>query len=86
MRKDITILGQMLQTFSRYEFGKAVKEAKTEHHARGFSSWKRHFGHVTVTADPFNQVWLKIIKEPGTRQFAPPYPRPLSSLPLGVLK
>jgi len=32
----------MLQTFSRYEFGKAVKEAKTERHARGFSSWN-HF-------------------------------------------
>lgn len=42
MRENITILGQMLQTFSRYEFGKAVKEAKTERHARGFSSWS-HF-------------------------------------------
>lgn len=42
MRKDITILGQMLQIFSRYEFGKAVKETKTERHARGFSSWS-HF-------------------------------------------
>lgn len=42
MRKDVTILGQMLQIFSRYEFGKAVKEAKTERHARGFSSWS-HF-------------------------------------------
>jgi hypothetical protein len=29
----------MLQTFSRYEFGKAAKEAKTERHAGGFSSW-----------------------------------------------
>lgn len=42
MRKNITILGQMLQTFSRYEFGKAVKETNTERHARGFSSWS-HF-------------------------------------------
>jgi len=32
----------MLQTFSRYEFEKAVKETKTERHARGFSSWN-HF-------------------------------------------
>ena len=32
----------MLQTFSRYEFGKAVTEAKTERLARGFSSWS-HF-------------------------------------------
>ncbi|OGD22174.1 MAG: hypothetical protein A2W03_09795 [Candidatus Aminicenantes bacterium RBG_16_63_16] len=42
MPKDITILGQVLQTYSRYEFGKAVKEAKTERNARGFSSWS-HF-------------------------------------------
>ena len=39
MRKNLTILGQMLQTFSRYEFAKAVKETKTERHSRGFSSW-----------------------------------------------
>ena len=39
MRKNITILGQMLQTFPRYEFAKAVNETKTERHARGFSSW-----------------------------------------------
>ena len=32
----------MLQLFSRYEFAKAVKETKTERHARGFSSWS-HF-------------------------------------------
>jgi len=37
-----TILGQMLQMFSRFEFQKAVKETKTEYHARGFSSWN-HF-------------------------------------------
>ena len=23
---------------------------------------KRHFGHVTDISDPFNKVWLKIIK------------------------
>jgi len=37
-----TILGQMLQMFSRFEFQKAVKQAKTEYHAHGFSSWT-HF-------------------------------------------
>src|SRR3990167_5107478 len=37
-----TILGQMLQMFPRYEFEKAVKETKTEYHARGFKSWN-HF-------------------------------------------
>jgi len=42
LRKNNTILGQMLQLFSRYEFAKAVKEAKTEWHSRGFSSWS-HF-------------------------------------------
>jgi hypothetical protein len=31
---------------------------------------ERHFGHLTVTTDPFNQVWLKIIKESRKRQFA----------------
>lgn len=37
-----TILGQMLQMFSRFEFQKAVSETKAEYHARGFSSWN-HF-------------------------------------------
>lgn len=37
-----TILGQMLQMFSRFEFQKAVKETKTEYHSRGLSSWN-HF-------------------------------------------
>ena len=36
------IFGQMLQMFSRFEFQKAVKETKTEYHARGFRSWN-HF-------------------------------------------
>lgn len=37
-----TLIGQMLQLFSRFEFDKAVSETKTEYHARGFSSWN-HF-------------------------------------------
>ena len=37
-----TIFGQMLKMFSRFEFQKAVKETKTEYHARGFRSWN-HF-------------------------------------------
>jgi len=37
-----TIFAQMLQMFSRFEFQKAVKETKTEYHARGFRSWN-HF-------------------------------------------
>ncbi|MFH1318261.1 MAG: IS4 family transposase [Candidatus Omnitrophota bacterium] len=37
-----TILGQIMQMFSRLEFQHAVKETKTEYHARGFSSWN-HF-------------------------------------------
>lgn len=37
-----TVMGQMIQMFSRFEFQKAVKEAGTEYHARGFSSWN-HF-------------------------------------------
>lgn len=42
MNKNGTLLGQMLQMFSRYEFQKYVKETKTEYHSRGFSSWS-HF-------------------------------------------
>ena len=37
-----TVMGQMIQMFSRFEFQKAVKAAGTEYHARGFSSWN-HF-------------------------------------------
>lgn len=37
-----TVIGQMVQMFSRFEFQKAVKEVGTEYHARGFSSWN-HF-------------------------------------------
>ena len=42
MSKHHTLLGQMLQMFPRYEFQRFVSEAKTEYHARGFSSWN-HF-------------------------------------------
>jgi len=37
-----TVIGQIIQMFSRFEFQKAVKAAGTEYHARGFSSWN-HF-------------------------------------------
>ena len=42
MAHQHTILGQMLQMFSRFEFQKAVKQTKTEYRAHGFSSWT-HF-------------------------------------------
>lgn len=37
-----TLIGQLMQMFSRLEFQRAVKETKTEYHARGFTSWN-HF-------------------------------------------
>lgn len=42
MANHHTLLGQMLQMFSGFEFQKAVSETKTEYHSRGFSSWN-HF-------------------------------------------
>ena len=45
MHHNNTIIGQMLQMFPRYEFQKAVSEAKAEYHARGFSSWN-HFASM----------------------------------------
>jgi len=39
MNKYNTILGQMLDIISRSHFQKRVKEFKTEHGAKGFSSW-----------------------------------------------
>jgi len=42
MGHNHTIMGQMLQMFSRFDFQKVVKETKTEYHARGFRSWN-HF-------------------------------------------
>ena len=38
----ITILGQMLKMFPRYQFQEAVLETGAEYHARGFTSWN-HF-------------------------------------------
>ncbi len=37
-----TLIGQLMQIFPRLEFQSAVKEAGTEYHARGFTSWN-HF-------------------------------------------
>jgi hypothetical protein len=42
MSHNHTILGQMLQMISRFEFQKAVNKTQTEYHARGFRSWN-HF-------------------------------------------
>lgn len=42
MSYNHTLLGQMLQVFSRLDFQKAVTSTKAEYHARGFSSWN-HF-------------------------------------------
>ena len=42
MSHNHTILGQMLQMISRFQFQKAVNETQTEYHARGFRSWN-HF-------------------------------------------
>ena len=39
MNKYNTILGQMLDLISRSHFQKQVKKYKTEHGAKGFSSW-----------------------------------------------
>lgn len=42
MSNNSTIIGQLLQMISRYEFQNAVSETKSEYHSRGFSSWN-HF-------------------------------------------
>lgn len=42
MSYNNTIIGQLLQMFSRLEFQNIVSETKSEYHARGFSSWN-HF-------------------------------------------
>jgi len=42
MNHHHTLLGQMLQMFSRFEFQKAVFETGAEYHSRGFTSWN-HF-------------------------------------------
>ena len=42
MSHHSTIIGQMLQLFSRHEFQKLVSQTKSERHAKSFSSWN-HF-------------------------------------------
>ena len=42
MSHNNTIMGQMLQLFSRHEFQKLVSETKSEYYAKSFSSWN-HF-------------------------------------------
>ncbi|MBF0385428.1 MAG: DUF4372 domain-containing protein [Candidatus Omnitrophica bacterium] len=42
MSYNSTIIGQLLQMFSRLEFQKTVSATKSEYHSRGFSSWN-HF-------------------------------------------
>ena len=37
-----TIIGQMLHMLAWLEFQRFVKDTKTKHHARGFTSWN-HF-------------------------------------------
>jgi len=39
MNKFCSIFSQLLQLFSRTEFEQAVRETKSERHARGFTSW-----------------------------------------------
>jgi hypothetical protein len=39
MNRFCSIFSQLLQLFSRMEFQQAVKEAKAERHARGFTCW-----------------------------------------------
>jgi Transposase DDE domain/Domain of unknown function (DUF4372) len=39
MKRFCSIFSQLLQLFPRVEFEQAVREHKTERHARGFSSW-----------------------------------------------
>lgn len=42
MSNNSTIIGQLLQMFSRYEFQSIVSQTNSEYHSRGFSSWN-HF-------------------------------------------
>jgi len=44
MKKNNTIMGQMLQLIPRYEFEKAVKQFEAEKHSKGFSSWEQFVG------------------------------------------
>ena len=61
MNKHNTILGQMLDLISRSHFQKQVKKLKTEHGAKGFSSWAQLvtmlYGQVS------NQHGLRILEQ-----------------------
>ncbi|OQX85496.1 MAG: hypothetical protein B6D55_07370, partial [Candidatus Omnitrophica bacterium 4484_70.2] len=52
-----TLLGQILQMFPRFEFQKAVKETKTEYHARGFTSWN----HLATNVKALYHLGIKPI-------------------------
>jgi Transposase DDE domain/Domain of unknown function (DUF4372) len=43
MSHNNTIIGQVLQMFSRHEFQNLVTKTKSEYHSRGFSSWTHFF-------------------------------------------
>jgi hypothetical protein len=43
------------------EDGSGVPQSAQKREVSGLDKW--HFGHLIVTADSYNQVWLKIIKE-----------------------
>jgi hypothetical protein len=51
-----------------FEVGSDIPHSAQKRDVSGLD--KRHFGHVTAIADPFNQVFLKIIKESRTRSWA----------------
>lgn len=44
MKNNSTILGQMLQLISRYEFKKAVDTYETDKYSKGFNSWNHFVG------------------------------------------
>jgi hypothetical protein len=60
MNKNITILKQLLQPISRYEFQKHVDFFKAEKHAKGLSCWNQFM--AMVFAQYTNQASLKSIE------------------------
>ena len=60
MKKNITILKQLLQPISRYEFQKQVDFFKVEKHAKGLSCWNQFA--AMVFAQYTNQSSLKSIE------------------------
>jgi hypothetical protein len=60
MSHNHTILGQMLQMISRFEFQKAVTNTQTEYHARGFRSWNHFvsmlFGQLSAQGSSFVEL------------------------------